>query len=150
MESEDLVSLSLLAICVSFGEIAAFSEPVSHLLNSNLLLQCVVRKNGDSLTHREWKYPSASQSYCIHLPSQSFTVLRIFTEMISCCFLVLSIVTTCLPTGFRIGLCIRVLRREILQLASKGSLETESPLPWGISTDSLSFLPLIGCGPPPR
>lgn len=85
-------------LCV-LGEIAASSEPVFHLLNGNLLLRCVVRKKGDGLTHSEWKFPSASQSYCIHLPSQSFTVLRIFTEMISCYVLVLSTVTTGLPTG---------------------------------------------------
>lgn len=41
----------------------------------------------------------------------------------------------------RIGLCIGVLQREILQLESKGSLEVES-------TDILSFLQVIGCAPP--
>lgn len=48
----------------------------------------------------------------------------------------------------RIGLCIGVLQREILQLESKGSLEVEFPLPWGISTDILSILQVIRCGPP--
>lgn len=48
----------------------------------------------------------------------------------------------------RIGLCIWVLQREILQFESKGSLEVEFPRPWGISTDILSFLQVIGCGSP--
>lgn len=38
-------------LCV-LGEIPAFSEPVFHLLNGNLHLRCVVRKEGDSLTQR--------------------------------------------------------------------------------------------------
>lgn len=92
------LTVSAYHLCV-LGEIAASSEPVFHLFGGNLLLRCMVRKKGDSLTCTGWKVPSTSQSYCIHLPSQPFPVLRIFTEMISCYFLVLRTVATCLPMG---------------------------------------------------